>query len=310
MIRMALWIVQLNSQMTSAVMSDLSLVLMSERVNFALLQELYVPKERVCGLLSTWRVYVCGRVTAKAAVVVCDESVEAFCVNECTEECGVCVWLRGIFGEMFVASMYCRHVYDIRPYLAYMDRVRECVKGERMIIGMDANAASPLWFSKDGGRSRENEMRGRILEEWLVATGITLLNEPSEFYTFSEVRGQSDVDVTLVQGNMAGCLYKWEVKSEWYLSGHNTILIQMMYESANKVRKLNVWRRWICENVSWEDYERDLSAIADERGMDVICESNVEKIVERVTERIQEVNIKYMKVRVNENDRRIRWWTN
>ena len=59
-----------------------------------------------------------------------------------------------------------------------MDRVRECVKGGRVIFGMDANAASPLWFSKDGSRSRENEMR-RILEEWVIAKEMVVLNEPS-----------------------------------------------------------------------------------------------------------------------------------
>ena len=33
---------------------------------------------------------------------------------------------------------------DIEPYLAYTDRVRDCVKGGRVIFDMDANAASPL----------------------------------------------------------------------------------------------------------------------------------------------------------------------
>ena len=83
-----------------------------------------------------------------------------------------------------------------------------CVKGNRVIFGVDANAAFPLWFSKDGGRSRENEMRGRILEECVIANGMIVFNEPSESYTFSGMRGESDVDVPLMNGNMAGCLFK------------------------------------------------------------------------------------------------------
>ena len=113
----------------------------------------------------------------KAAVVVCEETVEAVGVNECTDEYGVCVWMNRDFGELFVVSMYCRYGFDIEPYLAYMERVCECVKGKRVIFGMDANAASPLWFSKDGGRSRENEMRGRILEESVIANGMIVLNK-------------------------------------------------------------------------------------------------------------------------------------
>ena len=148
-----------------------------------------MSKERMRGLPSSWRVYVCKHVPAKAAVVVCEGSVEAVCVNECTDEYGECVWMDGDFGELFVVSMNCRHGNDIEPYLAYMERVCECVKGNRVIFGMDANAAFPMWFSKDGGRSRENEMRGTILEEWVIANGIIVLNEPSESYTFSGMRG-------------------------------------------------------------------------------------------------------------------------
>lgn len=58
---MALKVIQLNYQRSYAVMNDLSAVLMDERVSVALLQELYVAKERVCGLPSTWRVYIWAR---------------------------------------------------------------------------------------------------------------------------------------------------------------------------------------------------------------------------------------------------------
>ena len=56
----------------------------------------------------------------------------------------MCVLLKGKFGEVFVVSMYCHYGYDIEPYLAYTDRVRDCVKGGGVIFDMDANAASPL----------------------------------------------------------------------------------------------------------------------------------------------------------------------
>ena len=51
-------------------------------------------------------------------------------------------------------------------------------------------------------------MRGRVLEVWVIANGMIVLNEPSESYTFSGMRGESDVDVPLMNGNMPGCLFK------------------------------------------------------------------------------------------------------
>ena len=46
----------------------------------------------------------------------------------------------GIRGIVCGVSMNCRYGNDIEPYLAYMERVCECVKGKRLIFGMDANA--------------------------------------------------------------------------------------------------------------------------------------------------------------------------
>ena len=185
--------------------------------------------------------------------------------------------------------MYCRYGYDIGPYLEYMDEVRGCVKSRRAIFGMDANAASPLWFSKDEGRSRENEMRGRILEEWVIANGMIVLNEPSEFYTFSGVRGESDVDVTLMCGNMPGCRFKWQMMNDWSISDHNVILTRMMSETMND-SELNVWKRWVCKDTSWEDYESEMREIAGAKGRDVYCEMNVDRMAECMTEWIQEVH--------------------
>lgn len=83
----SLRIVQLNCQRFCADVNDLSSMLINEKVNVAILQELYVLKERLCGLPSTWRAYVCGRVPAKVVVVVWYESVETICGNECTDQC-------------------------------------------------------------------------------------------------------------------------------------------------------------------------------------------------------------------------------
>ena len=70
-------------------------------------------------------------------------------------------------------------------------------------------------------------MYGRILDEWVIANGMVVLNERSEYYTFSR---QIDVDMTLMYGNMAECLFKWQVMSEWCISDHNTIFTQIMFD--------------------------------------------------------------------------------
>ncbi|KMQ93190.1 retrovirus-related pol polyprotein [Lasius niger] len=110
-------------------------------------------------------VVVCENEYIKAAVVVNDSKLNVMCVRECTNEYGVCVWLKGGFGEMYVVSVYCQYGKSIKPYLAYMGSVCEVAKGKRLLVGMDANAVSPLWYSKREGGSKERELRERVLEE-------------------------------------------------------------------------------------------------------------------------------------------------
>jgi len=89
-------------------------------------------------------VIACESESIKAAVVVSDVSLDVMCVRECTNEFGVCVWIKKDFGELYVVSMYCQYGKCIEPYLAYMDSVRMMSRGKRVLVGMDANAISTL----------------------------------------------------------------------------------------------------------------------------------------------------------------------
>lgn len=241
-------VLQYNCQRAYAAMCDLGEVMSERGVSVALLQEPYVQDECVRGLPLSMDVIVDGRKSPKAAIVVNDPKLEVMCVRECTNKYGVCVWLKRDFGEMYVVSVYCQFGKDIEPYLAYLERVREVTNGTRVLVGMDANAVSPLWYSKGRGRSRESDMRGRVLEDWVVANDMIVLNEPCERYTFSGPNGESDIDVTLVNGTGAGCRYEWSVESDWGISDHNVLLIRMMWDDDG-MNEMENETRWVCKGV-------------------------------------------------------------
>lgn len=50
---------------------------------------------RVVELLLSMDVIVCEGESLKATVVICDPGLDVICIRECTNECGVCMWLRG-----------------------------------------------------------------------------------------------------------------------------------------------------------------------------------------------------------------------
>ena len=136
-------------------------------------------------------------------------------------------------------------------------------------------------------------MRGRSLEEWIVLNGMIVLNEPSELYTFSGKRGQSDINDTL-NDVKAGCRFEWEVKCDWGISDHNVILIRMISECRYE-RLRSGWKRWMSKNVDWESYKSELIETVRLNGIELMNETDVGRMAECVTGYIQEVNGEYMK---------------
>lgn len=63
----------------------------------------------------------------------------------------------------------------------------------------------------------------------------------------------------------------------------------------------------MCKDVSWEDYASDLREVTCVKSKDVYCKKNVDKMVEEVTEWIQEVNARHAKKRASQSVRRMRW---
>ncbi|KAH8307498.1 hypothetical protein KR044_008577, partial [Drosophila immigrans] len=159
----------------------------------ALLQEPHATNGCVRGLPARMRVFPDSR--AQSAIVVNDVGIE--CTLMCSTNWGVCVRLNGKFGRLIVASVYCAFGEPPEPYIAYMDEVLLLASSDPIILGIDANASSPMWFSKMPRHSSgfQNHSRGETLSEWVVAKDVRVVNEPSEWFTFDSPMGKSDIDV-------------------------------------------------------------------------------------------------------------------
>lgn len=125
---------------------------------------------------------------------------------------GFCVSLEGIFSRMLLTGIYCRFVYPLGPCLRYMDTVLLCASSIPLILGFDANATSRMWFSKLSRTSygSESHTRGQLMNESMIANGVSVVNEPSELFTFCGPKGSSDIDVTAVNGPaMKAYIFRW-----------------------------------------------------------------------------------------------------
>ncbi|GBP21026.1 Retrovirus-related Pol polyprotein from type-1 retrotransposable element R1 [Eumeta japonica] len=78
---------------------------------------------------------------------------------------------------------------------------------ERILIGVDCNAHSPLWFCERRqyiGRGPETEYRRQRMEGFILGRGLTIHNKEDQPCTFAGPSGESNIDLTLSTKNLGG----------------------------------------------------------------------------------------------------------
>jgi len=215
-------IFQLNCQRSYAVMCEVGALMHESGSSIALVQEPYTTNGCIRGLPASMRVFIDTR--ANAAILINDARLECMLIR--ADDYGVCVCVEGEIGRIWVASIYCKFGENLDPYIAYMDTVLLQASNTPVILGMDANASSTLWFSKISRQASgyQSLSRGEVLSEWRISNRVHILNEPSEWYTFDGPRGKSDIDVTLVNEAAKRTFeISWKVMGGTGVSDHNPI---------------------------------------------------------------------------------------
>ena len=113
-----------------------------------------------------------------AAILVNDGGLICTMIDRCRG--AVCVEVSGSFGSIRVVSVYCRKRKELGSYLRFMDTMLALAGSTPVVLGLDANAVSSLWYSKMPVNAHRYPMysRGIVLGEWLVARGLGVLNVP------------------------------------------------------------------------------------------------------------------------------------
>lgn len=285
-------------------MCELGEEMLERRCSFALIQEPASGHGVIRGLPASMRVFADLRLNS--AVVVNDSAVDCTVVSR--TEFGVCVRVEGIFGQIFLCSIYCKFNELLEPYLAYMDTVLLLVSNNPLVLGIDANASSPLWFSKTPRliTGSLNHTRGEMLSEWLLSGRLHALNEPSEQYTFDNGRGVSDIDVTIANSAALRTFqFSWRVRPS--ISDHNFIEIVIAYERTTD-SSLDIVR-WRTRDVNWDVYGEFIAAEVADVPLEVFRRKTVDEQVTCLNAAVHRVNDNLLIRSRRRIMRRLRWWT-
>lgn len=285
-------------------MYELGQVLCSSRVSVALLQEPYTRDGIVRGLPGRTRVFTDEN--GDSAVIVFDRDIDCTMVSR--SQWGVCVRIEGGFGKMFVASIYCRFSVTLDPYLEYMNTVLLLVSSNPLIIALDANASSPMWYSKVAGRSTSyrNLMRGQMLSEWMLSVGLDALNESSDLYTFDGPNGASDIDVTAANGAATTAYdFRWGICDSWGVSDHRPIRIDVAFHQ--RTREPEQPRKWRDNAVDWGYYSECIRAAA--MPLEDFRQLTIDEQISKIDQWMCTVNDVQLGRRRQAKPSKVPWWT-
>lgn len=244
---MGLRIAQINAQRSSAAAADLEIIMREGNIDILCLQEPYLYKGKVRGYTSSGcKVIQPDGTNPWVAVVAVEEKLQIFRVACEETEHLLCLHVVSEADEFYLINIYCQFSMRIEPFLINVEKVLNNLNSNKVIVLMDSNARSPLWFSN------ETDERGKIVEEFLLSRNLFVINEPNNPPTFLSVNGQSNIDVTLVSESMLTVIGGWRVLSDCTTSDHNLIVFDY---NRNPVQKREIFKQNIynIKKANWEN---------------------------------------------------------
>lgn len=246
---------QLNLQGSEVATSELPVIAAERNLDLVLVQEQYV-NSGLTGLLQ------CGSAPKAGIMVRNDRIALTLLHNLSTEHCTVVHADYQGFG-IYIVSAYFQYSHDIVRHLEHLSYVMDRLAGSPVLIGMDSNAHSPLWFCERrqySGRGPDTEHRKTQMESFIFSRGLLIHNEQGQPPTFCGPNGSSNVDLTLSTRGVA--IKEWRVHEGASVSDHQLITFQMCSSGTARQsdREPDVRIAFRERGVNWAYFRSTLSA--------------------------------------------------
>ena len=102
-----------------------------------------------------------------------------------------------------------RHIYNTEHITVYTR--------EGLILSLDSNARSKLWFDK------YTNARGRTMEEYIITRDLHIVNTDTSISSFETNRGRSWIDLTLCNSKLIQNIRRWACGEEESCADHKII---------------------------------------------------------------------------------------
>ena len=170
-------------------------------------------------------------------------------------------------------------------YLGFLSNILKELRGKKILFGIDSNAKSPLW-----GSDVTNQL-GEIVENFIAEYNLPVLNN-STTPTFSSVRGNANIDITLVTDNLFPYISSWSVFPGVMTSDHRVLKTRIKLRDTTEIGESEKPqpRRFLLTRVDRERFDRCLKESVDTilSGIEITDEESVECLANSISKAIRD----------------------
>ena len=169
---------QVNLQHSRVATSNLTQIIQQYNIDIAFIPELYIVHNRVAGFPKGLKILSQGEDRIRAAILINNNEVDAITITQGSHEDAILTEIKYKGLSLFGASIYMPIDRDINIDLNTMENMLQYTTGEGLLLAMDSNARSKLWYDK------QTNARGRTLEEYVIAKDLHIINMDTGIPTF------------------------------------------------------------------------------------------------------------------------------
>lgn len=252
-------IAQVNARGAKIVMEEIKQYISRSKTDFLLVQEPYCPSDKVCGLGMNTKLLSDRKKFAKistahkikAAIAAYNRDWDILKIPELCNTHFTCSEISTHNNSIYLVSAYLQHCERIETYLHHLDTILHTLKSQNIVICMDSNANSALWNSKS------TDDRGEKLEELIAQHNLHVANVESEVYSFDNIHGQENIDVTLISNSLRNKIKNWKILPKQTSSDHNVIAFEIDYEQPSI--KATRASRYNTKRADWDKFRKHLT---------------------------------------------------
>lgn len=167
---------------------------------------------------------------------------------------------------------------------------------------MDANAKSMTWYSKI------TDERGRIVKEFLIHNDLHVANRPCDVPTFLSTQGESNIDLTVVSGNIITAVQDWNVSNICTTSDHNLILYSYC-RGLSKRRVFYKQQKINIKKANWDKFEELVETSFNDEVLHKLATLNCESAVKLFNANLEDVCSRSIP-RKKHGIKTVPWWNN